>query len=120
QRGIDQPAHQLNQVGAFFYDVGAADGFDLALLGVIDGHAEAVAADDPPAFVRNLKRGPRRVEAGVNLSCKGFELDPNLLLAGGSPALLAADIAASIAGHLHEVVRTGALSSRIEIGLMPN
>ena len=79
--------------------VGAADGLDLRLAGVADGDADAVAFDEPPAFVGDRVRDFDGIEAAVNVAGEGFELRPDLLLAGHLAEHLMALVARAEAGH---------------------
>ena len=62
ERGIDECAHQLNQIRALLDDVGAADRFDLAFLTVSHRDTEPIAGDDPSTLIGDLKGDARRIE----------------------------------------------------------
>ena len=75
-------AHRAHGVGAFLDDIGAADGLNGHAAAVADGDADAVALDQAAAVVGDLEGDLLRLEAAVDLAGEGFQLRPELFLAG--------------------------------------
>ena len=84
------------------------------------GDADAIAIDQPAAFVGHHIGDFGGIEAVVHLAGKRFELRPKRLLADHLPQLMIAGIRRGQLGHLGQELQEAMLSVRIAVGVLPD
>ena len=87
--GRGQPAQQPHGVRSLVEDVLAADGLDRAAVALAEGHAHAVALDQPPALVGDGVGGLQRLQRGVDAAGEVLQPGPEHLAVGEVPQLVA-------------------------------
>ncbi len=116
-----QGAHEANQIGTPFDDIGAADGLDAGLGAVLtNGHGETIALDQASSLVGRLIGDFGGMQTAMNLPRERFQLRPHLLLAAQLSHDLIALIARGQLGHVGHVLQIAGHGLRRTIGVLPN
>ncbi len=117
---IGQAAHEADGVGALLHHVGSADGFDTGLTAIAHGHADAVALAQPTRLVGDEVRDFDGVETAVDLASEGFELRPELFLAGHLAEHLGALVTPAQLAHEGHVLEEAGHGGGRPAGVLPD
>ena len=106
-----QPGQQADGVGTLVENVLAADRLDDALVALANGHADAVALDQPPPFVGDRVGRLERLERGVDRAGEILQPRPKDLAVGEMPQLMALEKVGGQFAHLQQEPQIAALAS---------
>ncbi len=107
-----QSPQQADRVGTLVEDVLAADRLDHAAIALADGHADAVALDQPPPLVGDRVGRLDRLQRGMDGAGEILQPGPEDLPVGEVPQLAALEEIAGPLAHFQQEAEIAALHGR--------